>query len=149
MIAVFKSTMVFVAEDTDGSCYVAIKPASGEISGTTDTDDGKFLVLSDGFVPVVIQIGKKADYDDISGFVAAVKANAFEWNDTIFSYTSLNGDTIEVSVEDKVLPKINSEEVDINGDFLVRSPYFNSDYGSGVFNITDTKGRSFIVNFNN
>ncbi|MBQ3426263.1 MAG: hypothetical protein IJH37_03845 [Clostridia bacterium] len=139
----------FFAEDPDGSCYVAIKPASGEISGTTDTDDGKFLTLSDGFVPIVIQVGKKSDYTDIDGFAAAVKANTFEWNDTVFCYTSLNGDTVEVSVEDKMLPKINSESVDVNGDFLVRSPYFNSVYGSGVFNITDTKGHSFVVDFNN
>lgn len=138
----------FFADDTDGACYVAIKPASGEISGTSDSDDGKFLTLSDGFVPIVIHVGKKSDYADISGFASAVKASIFRWEDGVFKCSSLNGDTVEVSVENKILPVINGTEVNINDDFLVRSPYFNSKYGSGVFNITDSRGYKFIIDFN-
>ena len=76
-----------------------------------------------------------------------MSACSFKWTGNVFMYTTLNGDTIEMPT-DKVMPRVNSQEIDTAPEFLVKSPYFNSKYASGVFNITDTKGHGFVVDFN-
>ena len=136
-----------IAEDPDGQCYVAIKPAKGEFQSIEADRGGYFLKLSEPYAPVVIQVADKIDYTDLDAFAKAVKTAPFKWSGNVFTYTSLNGDMFEVSTE-KIMPRVNGDEVKTAPEFLVRSPYFNSEYGSGVFNIVDTKGHGFTVDFN-
>lgn len=136
-----------IAEDPDGQCYVAVKPAKGEYQSVDEMEDGYFLKLSEPYAPIVIQVADKTDFSGLDAFEKAVKAATFKWSGNVFTYTSLKGDTFEVSTE-KIMPKLNGEEVETAPEYLVRSPYFNSEYGSGVFNIVDTKGHEFTVDFN-
>lgn len=134
-------------EDADGSCYVAIKPSKGEFQSFEERVGGSLARVSISYVPVVIQVAKRSDYASLDAFAKAVSACGFKWTGNVFMYTTLNGDTIEMST-DKVMPWVNSQEIDTAPEFLVKSPYFNSKYASGVFNITDTKGHEFVVDFN-
>lgn len=134
-------------EDADGSCYVAIKPSKGEFQSFEERVGGSLARVSISYVPVVIQVAKGSDYASLDAFAKAVSACGFKWTGNVFMYTTLNGDTIEMST-DKVMPRVNSQEIDTAPEFLVKSPYFNSKYASGVFNITDTKGHGFVVDFN-
>ena len=97
---------------------------------------------------MVIQCGAKSDYASLEKFMDTVKSNIFEWtNKNEFSYQNCEEDAITMYT-DFQMPKINCETISLNPVDLIKSPYVNSVYGSGIIDIVNTKGEKHTINFN-
>lgn len=134
--------------DPDGTSYVGIKPSMGGFSTVLEADGGRWLTFTEQNVPVVIQCGATSDYESLEKFMDAVKSNIFTWtNKNEFSYQNCEGDAITMYT-DFQMPKINCEPISLTPDYLIKSPYVNSVYGSGIIDIVNTKGEKHTINFN-
>ena len=134
--------------DPDGTSYVGIKPSKGGFSTVLEADGGRWLTFTEQNVPVVIQCGATSDYESLEKFMDAVKSNIFEWtNKNEFSYQNCEEDAITMYT-DFQMPKINCEPISLTPDYLIKSPYVNSVYGSGIIDIVNTKGEKHTINFN-
>lgn len=109
--------------------YVAIRIAKGGYVKHS-VEDGKMLDLPDMWSPIVIQMGRPADYTNpgrpVQGFAAfraSVKANPLSYNDGYLKYTSEAGDVYEYWSEGAALPRRNGHAPSLNPAKTYSSPY--------------------------
>jgi hypothetical protein len=138
-----------------GDAYAAIRP-SGNGYHTNITDktwtfnarevgrkltevvekNGHFLELNDMWAPVVIQMGRAADYKSFEDFQNAVKTNRFEYTDGKLTYVSAAGDKYEYWAKGVQPPRINGTEVNLNPPKTFDSPFLSMEHGSSKAVIT-------------
>jgi hypothetical protein len=91
---------------------------------------GMFLELKDMWAPIVIQMGRTADYASFEAFQASVKENKFAYQDGKLNYTSEAGETFEYYANSKTLPKINGSTINLNPAKTYDSPFLSMEHGS-------------------
>ena len=126
-----------------GDAYVAIRVA-GEGYHITDNTfiwpdrtlqevkerNGHFLELNDMWAPVVIQMGRAADYKSFEAFCESVKSRLFVYKYEKLSYTSEAGDKYEFWSKLTQLPNINGKTLDLNPEKTYDTPYLSMLHGS-------------------
>ena len=147
----------FFAYDPDGESYIGIKPSKGELGNLIPPDalenyrqpDARFLDFTNQSVPFVVQMGSKREYQTFEAFIEATCENEFRWlSDTQFLYDAGNGNAIGWSADRGGSFSLNGDAVDLNPEMLCESPYFNSVADSAVFEIKNTKGKTFRIDEN-
>jgi hypothetical protein len=91
--------------------------------------NGHFLELKDMWAPIVIQMGRAADYKSFEAFQASVKARKFEYENGKLTYESEAKDGYEYWANSKQLPKINDTTVNLNPAKTYDSPYLSMKHG--------------------
>lgn len=133
----------------DGSGYIAVKPAKGAIKGWKKYSSDKNVMglhFTEKQVPIILQAGSKEEYGSYDNFKKEVKLTRMKWNNqTEFEYNlPLSSDTIAWYVTTQI-PKINGKPLELEPEKMISSPYLNSVWGSGVFNITNQKNEKYTV----
>lgn len=143
-----------------GDAYAAIRPASGGYQVTEKTltwpnrklqeeeeKSGHFLELNDMWAPVVIQMGRVADYKSFDDFRAAVQGTRVEYQDGKLTYSSLAKDTYEVWAKGAQPPRINGTAVNLNPAKTFDSPFLSMAHGSSKAVIRCTGYEDLILDF--
>lgn len=130
--------------------YVAIKAAWGGYQW----DDVEWLRLNDEYAPVIFEVARAADYEDIDDFIATVTQNPPHHGEVggqmILAYNGLNDSglfSFWTSEQSTRPPEINGQPIDYFPDFTFLSPYLNSEWGSGKVTI-EKADRKHVLNFN-
>lgn len=126
-----------------GDAYAAIRVAGPGYNVTNRTyiwpgrklqeveeKNGRHLELKDMWAPVVIQMGRAADYPSFEAFQAAVKARKFEYENGKLTYGSEAKDRYEYWAKGAQLPKINGATVNLNPPKTYDSPYLSMEHGA-------------------
>lgn len=141
-----KNGWVFVNNEDS---YAAVKAAWG---GHFWTDAIKRqMYLNDTYSPVIIQTGRKADYQTFKAFRAAILKAAVVVNGRAVSYKGPNSAKLEFfamtpearkeEAKPYALPRINGKNIDLNPELTYNSPYMNSKAGSSIFTLSYAKRR--------
>ena len=129
-----------------GDAYAAIRVADGGFKVTdkssiqvnlpdqittkeTVEKDGHFLELNAMWAPIVIQMGRAADYKSFEAFQKSVKENPFTYSDGKLTYTSEAGETFEYPANSREFPKINGQPVNLNPAKTYDSPFLSMKHG--------------------
>lgn len=138
-----------------GDAYAALKVAGGGYKVTdqtyrwergrptflVDSRHGYYLELENKWAPVVLQMGRAADYESFEDFMESVKQNRFEYVESyyeygdghseagIMTYVSEAGDTYTYYSRSIRLPRINGEEVNLNPEKNLDSPFLSMVHG--------------------
>jgi len=126
-----------------GDAYAAIRAAGPGYDVTARTyvwpdrelqeveeKHGRQLELKDMWAPIVIQMGRAADYASFDAFQAAVKARTFAYENGKLTYVSEAKDTFEYWAKGTQPPKINGETVNLNPAKTYDSPFLSMEHGS-------------------
>ena len=147
-----------------GDAYSAIRVAGGGFKVTNKSStqvnlpnqittkeivekSGHFLELNDMWAPVVIQMGRAADYKSFEEFCAAVKAKRFEYQDGKLTYVSAAGDTYGYWAKGAQPPRINATEVNLNPPKTFDSPYLSMVHGSSKAVIRYPGHKELVLDF--
>jgi hypothetical protein len=147
-----------------GDAYAAIRVADGGFKVTdkssiqvnlpdqittkeTVEKDGHFLELNDMWAPIVIQMGRAADYKSFDDFRAAVKGDRLEYQEGKLTYSSLAKETYEVWAKGAQLPRINGTEVNLNPPKTFDSPFLSMVHGSSKAVITYPGHKEVALDF--
>jgi|UniRef100_UPI0037847683 hypothetical protein len=124
-----------------GDAFAAIRMPEGYTATTrtyiwpgrkleeAEEKNGHFLELKDMWAPIVIQMGRAADYKSFEAFQASVKARKFEYENGKLTYESEAKDGYEYWANSKQLPKINDTTVNLNPAKTYDSPYLSMKHG--------------------
>lgn len=130
--------------------YVAIRPARGGHSWAASDDnvkDGDWMVLEDGFAPVILEVARKSEVADFAAFRSAVAACQPTWDGSTMTYKSRSGHTFTFTPDTTVQPTIDGQRVDLAPARVFESPFVQSDWNSGKVRIQ--KGdRKLDLDFN-
>lgn len=135
----------------DGEGYIAIKPSRGEIEGWSEESTAtlSYLLMTERYVPVVMQAGSREEFGSYEAFMDAVKKTEFKWETySTFVYSPVTGGEKITFYTDKIIPKVGGETVSLGGIYNVKSPYFSSVRGSGKAVITNLCDSKIILDFN-
>ncbi len=136
----------------DGTGYIAVKPSKGKIKewkAYTEKTKGKTMGLhfTEKFAPVVMQAGSVEEYGSLANFKAQVKKTKMTWNSKYeFEYTTINGDTIK-TYTNATVPKINGKTLDLEPENMIKSPFFNGVYGTGVYQLVNQNQETYTIRF--
>lgn len=97
---------------------------------------GFFLESKDLWAPIVIQMGRAADFKDFAAFQAAVKAGKTEYLEGKLTYASASGDVYEYWAKGARPHRINGNVLDLNPAKTYDSPHLSMPHGSSKAIIT-------------
>jgi hypothetical protein len=109
--------------------------------------NGRYLELKDMWAPIVIQMGRAADYKSFEAFRASVKDNKFEYENGKLTYVSEAGDTYEYWAKITQLPRINNVEINLNPANTYDSPYLSMKHGAPVATISCPGHKPVVLDF--
>lgn len=125
-----------------GDAYAAIRVAGGGYTVTTRTytwpgrelqeieeKSGRYLELKDLWAPIVIQMGRAADYSSFVAFQTAIKGNKLEYENGKLTYLSAAKDKYEYWTRGTQSPKINGATVNLNPRKTYDSPFLSMEHG--------------------
>ena len=125
-----------------GGSYVAVRAASPGYRVTTRTyswpnrklkeieeKHGHHLELNDMWAPIVLQMGRAADYQTFEAFCAAVKANRYVYADGPLTYASEANDQYEYWAKGAHPPQVNGVKVNLNPEKTYDTPYLSMIHG--------------------
>ena len=92
--------------------------------------DGHFLEANDMWAPIVIQMGRSADYESFEAFQKSVEQNTFDYDSGTLTYTSSAGETFEYPANINLPPKINGKPVNLNPEKTYDSPLLSMVHGT-------------------
>ncbi len=116
----------------------------------TDLGPGRFITYNEPNVFIVLEVAAKADYAAFDAFKAEIAGNElkFENNDDEITYKSLKNECEIKMFTDIKTPLINGKPVDLRPKKVYNSPYLQSDYDSGIVQITGINGEKLVLDFN-
>jgi hypothetical protein len=125
-----------------GDAYAAIRAAGPGYNVTTRTytwpgrklqeveeKNGRHLELKDMWAPIVIQMGRAADYKSFEVFQSLVKTRKFAYESGKLTYVSEAKDIYEYWAKGAQLPKINGNTVNLNPAKTYDSPFLSMAHG--------------------
>lgn len=142
-----------------GDAYAAIRMPNGYTATTrtyiwpgrkleeVEEKNGHFLELKDMWAPIVIQMGRAADYKSFEDFQTVVKANRFESTEGKLTYVSAAKDSYEYWAKGAQLPRINGTVVNLNPAKTYDSPYLSMMHGSSQALITYPGHKELLLTF--
>jgi hypothetical protein len=142
-----------------GDAYAAIRMPEGYTATTrtyiwpgrkleeAEEKNGHFLELKDMWAPIVIQMGRAAEYKSFEAFQAAVKQRKFEYENGKLTYESEAKDSYEYWAKGAQLPKINGTALNLNPPKTYDSPYLSMMHGSSKAVIKHPGYRDVVLEF--
>lgn len=142
-----------------GDAYAAIRMPEGYTATTrtyiwparkleeVEEKNGHFLELKDMWSPIVIQMGRAAEYKSFEAFQAAVKQRKFEYENGKLIYESEAKDSYEYWAKGAQLPKINGTTLNVNPPKTYDSPYLSMMHGSSKAVIKHPGYRDVVLEF--
>ena len=142
-----------------GDAFAAIRMPEGYTATTrtyiwpgrkleeAEEKNGHFLELKDMWAPIVIQMGRAADYKSFEAFQAAVKQRKFEYENGKLIYESEAKDSYEYWAKGAQLPKINGTTLNLNPPKTYDSPYLSMMHGSSRAVIKHPGYRDVVLEF--
>lgn len=132
------------AESKDA--YVGVRVLEGDTS-FEQSKFGRWLVCEDTMTPIIIEAGRKSDYESFSAFQAAAMAQPLAFENSILTYQTLGGDKLTFYADRSRLPEINGAAVDLAPQKVYDSPFVQSNWDSGIVTI-QCGDEKHILNFN-
>jgi hypothetical protein len=128
------------------TAYCAIKIVCGEsvLRKATKADfrEGKgqlkstYLELKDKHSPIIFEVCAKEGYSSFEAFQKEIIANELEMEKSSLSYSSRRYENKLTLYHDySKLPEINGETINLNPDYVYKSPYMNADFDSRIVEI--------------
>jgi hypothetical protein len=143
-----------------GDAYVAVRIADQGYHVTTKTytwpnrqlkeveeRNGHFLELNDMWAPVLIQMGRAADYASFEAFQASANDNEFSFENGKLRYVSEASDTYEYWAKGAERPRINGADVNLNPHKTYDSPYLSMVHGEDEAVITFPGHEDLVLEF--
>jgi hypothetical protein len=96
---------------------------------------GRWLVCENKYTPVIIEVGRKSEYESFEVFRKKALAQSVVMGKSTLSYTSLGGDQLTFYTDQSRLPEINGTPVNLAPQKVFNSPFVQSDWNSGVVTI--------------
>lgn len=132
-------------EPSSGKRRAAGKSVDGE--GDTSPEEGMVLKCEDEFSPVIIEVGRKADFASLAAFQEAILALPLKLEDGRLHYTGLGGGRFTFFTDQSHPPEINGQPVNYAPARVYDSPFVQSGWDSGVVTIRKAT-RSLTLDFN-
>ena len=108
---------------------------------------GKWLCCDNEYSPVILEVGRKSDYQSYEEFREKVFSNELSFTDDTLQYTGIYGDSFTFYANYSQVPQINCTPINYAPAQAFDSPFLKSDWDSGVVHIQ--KGdRSLVLDFN-
>ncbi|MEQ8849164.1 DUF6807 family protein [Botrimarina sp.] len=124
-----------------GASPFTVEDASGEL-GT-----GDYLRFNDEATVVVLQMGRASSYADLAAFKADVRDNALSYQNGAVTYDAGASGQPIVLFDDRRVPQVGGQAVDLTPAKVYDSPYLNADYGSKTVRVGSLDGFSFDLDF--
>ena len=144
-----------------GDSYVAIRAPGQGYRITTkkyiwpnrklkevEEKNGHFLELKDMWAPLVIQMGRAADYKSFEAFCTSVKDNPFVYENEKLTYVSEAKDTYEYWAKIAQPPHLNGVKVNLNPAKAYDTPYLSMVHGESKAIISYPGYKDLILDFN-
>jgi hypothetical protein len=139
---------VWVFTESDGA-YAAVRAVDGGYTWEDETGriKGKWLVCTNEYSPVILEVDKKSNYKSFEDFQVKVLANKIDFSSSVLNFNGLYGDKFTLFANYSSPPKINGMPVNYAPDKTYDSPFLQADWNSGIVHIH--KGaRSLVLDFN-
>jgi hypothetical protein len=108
---------------------------------------GRWLVCENKYTPVIIEVGRKSEYESFEAFRKKALAQSIVMEKAKLSYTGLGGDRLTFYTDQSRLPEINGSPVNLAPEKVFNSPFVQSDWNSGVVTIRYGENRQ-VLDFN-
>ena len=137
----------------EGNSYLAVKGLSraGEDACGRSWDDENFVRFDDVYAPVVFVTGRKTRFETPEAFAEYVLAHEYEVADSVLTYRFADATGEEAAltmyVEEKRLPEVNGESIDLAPAKVYDCPYLSGEFGSGVVTVR-FGGRELVIDCN-
>lgn len=107
--------------------YAAVKILDGGWSW-----NGSFAVLTNKYSPIIMEVGRKQDYDSFAAFRSEIMANSLVWNGSRLDYTSTGYDTtLTLFTDESAPPQVDGTFIDFNPKKAYDAPYLQGEFGGG------------------
>ncbi len=130
--------------------YIAVKFVKGNTTwedGSTPFWSGKWLVGSEQYSPIIIEVARKSDFETYQTFQQAVINSKLEVSTYSITRTSIYGDVLQLPTDYNRLPSVNDQTLRLQPNKVMDSPFVKSVFNSGEYRIQ--KGsRTLTLNFN-
>jgi len=133
-----------------GSAYAAIKVVDGGFTWRNDDEPakpGQWMVLEKEYSPIVMEVGRAADFASFTAFQDQLLANPLSFAASTVSYRSTLGDTLTLYANYSQSPRVNGVTLDFKPTKAYDSPFVSGDFGSGVVTL-QKGGRQMTLDFN-
>jgi autotransporter-associated beta strand protein len=133
-----------------GSAYAAIKVLDGGFTWRNDeepAEPGQWMVFHNEYSPVVMEVGRAADFAGFTAFQDQILANPLSFASSTASYQSTLGDTLTLYSDYSQSPRVNGVTLDFKPTKAYDSPFVSGDFGSGVVTL-QKGGRQMTLDFN-
>jgi hypothetical protein len=145
-----KDGWIFV-KTSDGKAYTAIHFINGEYTSSVVNEkglwSGVWYTEKTLDTPVLIETDQASKYSSFEDFQSKVQALALKEDHKVVTHTSLYGDKITFYADYSRLPMINGKTVTMTPDEVMKSPFVNSMFNTGVYTI-EKGNRKLTLNFN-
>lgn len=137
----------WVFHETQGA-YAAVKPVDGSYIWDIESNgEHRWLRLNNDYSPVIIEVARKADFEDYDAFRSAVKNLDLFFDGRVLEFTSLSGNNFTFYADCSMLPKINHKTINLAPNKTFNSPFVQSEWASGKVTIKNGD-KSVLLNFN-
>jgi hypothetical protein len=99
------------------------------------------------WAPLVIQMGRAADYESFEAFCASVKENQFVYEEEKLTYVSEANDKIEYWAKLAEPTRINGVAVDLNPQKTYDTPHLSMEHGESKAVISHPGYEDVILDF--
>lgn len=127
--------------------YAGVCVVEGAAEFGTPDRFGSWLVCERIDSPVIIEAGRKDDYQSFAAFREAVLKREITFKESVLNYRTLAGDLLTFYADQSRLPEINGSPVDLVPDRVLDSPFVRSEWDSGVVAIRYGEDEK-LLNFN-
>lgn len=91
-----------------------------------NASNSNWIHLNERYSPMVFQVARKVDFDSFEAFQEQLIKRTPASNDFGVIFTSLEGDTLELDPQQRALPRINGDPIDLAPPFTFQSPHLNN-----------------------
>lgn len=131
-----------------GDAYGAIRIATGGYKvKPAPNETGVFLQLNEKWAPIIVQMGRMADYKDFDAFKNAVQATKVSYTDDKLTWVSLAGDHYDFWTKDTHIPQVNGTPLDLNPRKTYDMPFVSMEHGSDVATISYPGWKPLVLDF--
>jgi len=125
--------------------YAGVCVVDGRAQFSSSPDRfGEWLVCSKKDTPVIIELGRKSDYETYEAFRNKVLAQELSFEKSVLAYRSLSGDLLTFYADQSRLPEINGIPVNLAPEKVYDSPFVQSEWDSGIVTIRCGKDQKVI-----
>ena len=122
-------------------------PVGSGLVGSEPRPGGRWMVLEDEWSPVIVQVVRKEDVEDLAAFRSRVVAGEPVLDGDTLSFTSVYGDDFLFDMGQSGAPMIAGVPVDYGPVRAFDSPFVVGDWNSGVVRIGKDE-RELLLDFN-